>query len=178
MADPYLDYMLDHMRIIYRLRMHSGSHHRDTPPPFYGAEDFLLRFGRAWPAPKLPRKLTGFKRGRMGHCFHNAYALVDAQPHRFRYCEGYAMKIIPVIHAWVIDVDGNVVDPTWKQQEDSRYFGVIYNFDYVRKAVSEAKHYTSMLDNPFSGYPLLSGKHRASDAISPDMNLYLDGRAV
>lgn len=59
----------------------------------------------------------------LGQCYQNAYRLMDNRS--MTYCEGYAAIKglgIPIAHAWVVDSDGFVIDPTWK--DGTEYFGV------------------------------------------------------
>ncbi len=77
--------------------------------------------------------------GRM--CFKNAVrvAMVDKS---LRYCEGLATAIIPTEHAWLLDKDGVVIDPTWcllKERYHPDYFGIVIPVQFA------AKHYASNL---------------------------------
>lgn len=71
----------------------------------------------------------------LGECFHNAYkAMADTE---YMYCEGYAMteKLgMPMAHGWLMDVDGNVIDPTWK--DGYGYFGVVFDTMFMLKFVA------------------------------------------
>jgi len=58
----------------------------------------------------------GFKRGKERMCFMNAYRLAASRGD-LHYVEGYASHLIPTHHAWVVDDDGNVIDPTWPDVE-------------------------------------------------------------
>lgn len=60
-------------------------------------------------------------------CYVNAYLLADRHPERFSYVEGYAIAIIPVQHAWCMDRQGHVIDPTphWGKGKD--YFGIEFS---------------------------------------------------
>lgn len=74
----------------------------------------------------------------LGWCYHNAYkAMADTQ---MRYCEGYAMTsglMMPMAHGWLVDTDGRVVDPTWKDGCD--YFGVVFDTMFLLKTVAKTK---------------------------------------
>jgi hypothetical protein len=73
------------------------------------------------------------KRGPMGECYANATHMALGPP-RMRYVEGYAVNgdfSIPLAHAWNLDEDGLVVDPTWAAGHD--YFGV----EIPRQAIIE-----------------------------------------
>jgi len=79
----------------------------------------LKQYGKSFPIRKS--FLNG--KGRAKECFMNSYRLMDSTG--FTYCEGFATSDalgVALEHAWVIDEDGFVIDPTW---EDGReYFGV------------------------------------------------------
>ena len=59
------------------------------------------------------------------HCFQNALELSLSQP-GLRYVEGMAHRIATVHHAWCVDADDNVVDPTWAKPEDALYCGIAF----------------------------------------------------
>jgi hypothetical protein len=76
-----------------------------------------------------------------GECYANAYALAASET-AYRYCEGYATTKgleIPLAHAWVIDKDLRVIDPTWK--EGHHYFGVVFSPMFMYKTVARTKHH-------------------------------------
>jgi hypothetical protein len=56
-------------------------------------------------------------------CFYNAQmlALTDNSG-QIKYCEGFALKIIPANHAW-IEINGKVVDVTWADKEGKNFHG-------------------------------------------------------
>lgn len=78
-------------------------------------EKFILEFGTEYPNRiDLP---PGVEYGRAKECFTNAFNLaVHDESSRFTYVEGYAYTpgVMACTHAWVIDADGNVIDPTWR----------------------------------------------------------------
>lgn len=114
-------------------------------------EDFVLRNGQSF-----SKSLLKIKRGRMKACFRNAFRLADNSSNEFLYVEGYATSMIdfPVLHAWCLDKDGKVVDPTWKDGKE--YFGVPFNLDYVRRTIFKRKRF-GVIDNFEMGFPLISG---------------------
>jgi hypothetical protein len=78
------------------------------------------------------------KRMPMKQCFENAYRLIITD-HSLTYCEGYiSVYGIPIHHAWVIDINNKVRDPTLRKDNKvpiREYFGVAFNTDYVMKAL-------------------------------------------
>jgi hypothetical protein len=54
--------------------------------------------------------------GKIGECFLNAFNIAQINPETYTYAEGWAMMdgSIPTHHAWVVDAEGHVYDPTWQ----------------------------------------------------------------
>ena len=67
---------------------------------------------------------AGFEMGEMKQCYRNAFLL--ALEKDWDYVEGYATTTelgIPLMHAWCLDSEGRVVDPTWS--DGDAYVGVV-----------------------------------------------------
>lgn len=84
-------------------------------------EDFLLKEGRAFEPVPRPNGITKMADKQ---CFKNCFQLATASRGKYRYAEGYGASIIPVSHAWLVDGEGNAVDPTWRNP-GSAYFGIV-----------------------------------------------------
>ncbi len=88
----------------------------------YGSfEKAILEHGVS--APPKPRP-PNIKRGVPTHCYYNCQQLV-LKYQSLTYVEGYAVPqgfkfLMPINHAWVLDADGKVIDPTWEP------FGICY----------------------------------------------------
>lgn len=95
-----------------------------------------------------------YPKGTIKECFRNAYLL--AVEHNLIYYEGYAMGVIPVLHAWCLDKDFHVIDTTW--ETGTEYFGVFFSIKYVSKVLLERKSY-GVIDNWEMKWPLLRGGH-------------------
>ncbi len=88
----------------------------------------------------LPKR---YQRGWPKHCFANAAKLARRARGKLTYVEGFAVRsdfTWEMHHAWTIDADRRVVDPTWDVPEDACYVGVpipiaTYN-DVVRRGKS------------------------------------------
>lgn len=94
--------------------------------------------------------------GEKGMCFMNSFNLVENKNGSLRYVEGYAYKVcIPMLHAWAIDENNYVYDPTWK--DGKAYYGVTFPLDYVRKIILRRKKW-GVLDCWEIGWPLLTGE--------------------
>lgn len=96
---------------------------------------------------------AGAPSARQGQCYRNAFQLAQLDPDRYTYVEGWAQGIIPVMHAWVVDEDDQVLEPTWRDG-GTAYFGVRFDFDLLCKTALSRRFY-GMLDNPEQKYPLL-----------------------
>lgn len=105
--------------------------------PMYAA---LLEKGRFFQAQTLPAQ---YKVGTPQNCFQDAWKLAMVH-HDLTYCEGEAMNIIPVHHAWCVDKEGRVIDPTWSSIGDTgehAYFGVKIPNDELSKRIMQKKTY-------------------------------------
>jgi hypothetical protein len=106
---------------------------------------FMLQYGRDY---AIGPHTFSLPRGEPKQCFMNATHLALELPH-LTYVEGkIAMMGIPIEHAWCIDEEGVVVDPTLapgikdgSYDRISDYFGVPFRTDYLRKAIFRNKHY-------------------------------------
>ena len=75
-------------------------------------------------------------------CFMNAFHLASANPD-YRYCEGLAVPHsvpLPVDHAWVVDKNNKVLDPTWKDGA-AAYYGIKFKPQYVNTVALRSKMY-------------------------------------
>ena len=101
---------------------------------YNGPDDALARHGRMWPvaADQSPGEavLSVAK-----ECFDNAYRL--ARRSKLRYVEGYALGVIPLKHAWVLNDQDEVIDPTWHKLQlglGTAYYGAVIPLNLMAKA--------------------------------------------
>lgn len=100
-------------------------------------QDFVLKNGRDFKPSQ-----TCWALGNQ-NCFQ--HAAEAAMLHRdFTYCEGYAAGIIPVLHAWLVDTNGLVIETTWEEVGEY-YYGIPFRTDWVRQQLKLKRHY-SMID--------------------------------
>lgn len=122
--------------------------------------DFILKHGKDYdPGPDT------FKGPRMeqGMCYMNCMHRV-LESDNLTYVEGYVTVYgIPIQHAWLVDTEGNLIDPTLANDAQSRvgeYFGVPFSQKYVLVSAKKNGYY-GLLD-PFYNrktlYPLIEGK--------------------
>lgn len=122
--------------------------------------EFIGKNGQAFKPRKLP---TGVERGMPKECYKNALLLAVARSSELIYVEGLALGLIPVQHAWCVDYDGFVVDPTWcggkNPKLGTEYFGVKINTQYAQDAVIKNRMF-GVIEDWRGGFPLLKQSKR------------------
>lgn len=125
----------------------------------YGSyEDFVLKNGREW---TITANSFKGKRAKAKDCYRNAYQLTLGKG--LTYCEGWALHVIPIEHAWCIDDQGNVVDPTWSSGES--YFGVAFKTSAVLRAATETGVY-GLFGDYKRKHPILRGEFGTREDLS------------
>lgn len=120
---------------------------------YSGIHDFVLQHGKPMERIDFPIRLRTPKQ-----CFMNAAHLTLDKRYtrlKFLYCEGFALGVIPVQHAWnLVFVEGKwrVVDPTWERGVE--YFGIAFKTDYLCRALRQQGHY-GLIDAWRDKWPLL-----------------------
>jgi hypothetical protein len=118
--------------------------------------DFLIQHATFFTPCGLPRTLRPMT---LQMCFENAYR-VARRTTAYHYVEGWAVRHIPVQHAWVVDREGNAYDPTWASGSDltvgTTYFGVELSLDEVALSRRSGNH--AVLDDWKRDYPALQGR--------------------
>jgi hypothetical protein len=106
--------------------------------------EFVLAHGQDFKSGPLPSR---FETGRPKKCYGNAVELALREPTLF-YAEGFAMSTrMPIPHAWCVDREGNVYDPTLEKPEDYQFFGVRLISEAVRELMEgELGYYESAID--------------------------------
>ncbi len=128
-------------------------------------ESFELEYGREFEFAPYDDGKWGPK-GALGECFSNAMHLARANPDELVYCEGHCTTIIPMLHAFCVEIaTGKVVDPTWDDKPgdfDGWYWGVPFTEGYVCETALRREYY-GLIDDWSDGYPLVMGEHDVSD---------------
>lgn len=136
----------------YRSKVKAGDWYYAGPP------DFVLQHGEFFEASPLPKPYP-YRRYRSAKaCFRNANKLAFAHD-ELTYVEGYAESEpgFTPLHAWCVNRDGRVIDPTWRNAAEKGvcYLGVRFPFEVVNRLTVKTEVFGSLIDCWEAGYPLL-----------------------
>ena len=141
-----------------------------TPAIAKGPFGLLARHGRTWTPRPLPLP-DDIRPGKLGHCFSTCQ-IIATRMGDYTYCEGYACGIIPTLHAWLADADGNAIDPTWCGAGDwlnwrtmrpptgMEYFGIAIKTEYVIARLVGTETHCPIIDDWANGHPILKAPVR------------------
>ncbi|MDJ0718464.1 MAG: hypothetical protein QNJ54_30270 [Prochloraceae cyanobacterium] len=93
-------------------------------------EELILKIGVDLKAIDLPEDI---ELGMPKSCYWNCQQIIKKQPDLI-YCEGYALikeVPLPFKHAWLINSDKKVIDPTW-ETPGLEYIGIPFNNKWVQ----------------------------------------------
>ena len=116
------------------------------PMNYYRAvPSLILEHGRAW---YIGERTFAGRRATRKQCYMNSYAFADRNP-RMIYVEGWCWKENNYFeHAWCIDPDGQVIDPTLR--EANGYYGIPFRWEYVLATAIKTEVY-GIISNSDSG---------------------------
>jgi hypothetical protein len=123
---------------------------------YSGAEDFVIQNGAQFDVDY--EILNKYPMGEEKQCYKNAFELTLFQDDLI-YVEGFACTVIPTMHAWVVDKNGNVYDPTWRLNTREKkyypigYYGVMFSLRQCWKVMEKSGQY-GMLDAWKADWPL------------------------
>ena len=124
--------------------------------PYISTYDFVLRNGvECIPKAYDSDKYVGIPRIKR-ECFRNAYYLAFREG--LIYVEGFGFNLMVTEHAWCVDEDLNVYDPTWDKPETRAYYGVLFDINYVEMVAAESEVW-GVISNYKQRFPLLTGEH-------------------
>jgi hypothetical protein len=116
--------------------------HKQLRSGLDSVEGFLLPFGEEFSDAYLPDHLEVME-PRM--CFMNCFELAGMMDD-LTYCEGFVLLAslpIPIHHAWCVDEEGRVVEPTITEAlEELTFFGVRLPFGAVNEVVEDTETYS------------------------------------
>lgn len=107
--------------------------------------EFLLANGQEFHGtPWTTFRGSGYRKMAQRRCFENSLRMAIRDP-RLTYYEGFAFSgLIPVHHAWCVDLDGRVVDFTWRKsvqtsypENEWSYFGIGWDVMRIAKWIAE-----------------------------------------
>lgn len=129
-----------------------GTHGHRTKRDYTCLQDFVLKNGRGFKSSNCSAEYR--KHATPRQCFKNAFYLAVARD--FVYVEGYAISIIPTLHAWCYDQKTDkIIDPTWEYRPEIEYIGVPIKTNYVFDMAERAEQY-SVLDAWTINWPIMS----------------------
>lgn len=132
---------------------------------------FVLKHGRRWEAAECDPEFAG---GRPRACYSNSqdmlqYDLRRETPTGLVYVEGIASASFesapcPTLHAWLVDPEGRVVDPTWREADRCTYYGIPFHAGYVLETIGACGP-CPMIDNRMNKWELVRNADVAARAI-------------
>lgn len=121
------------------------------------SEAFVLEHGRLFTTLRAEQPKPGTPK----QCYYNAARMVRRSKGQLIFVEGYALAMIPLPHAWCIDLEGQVVETTWRPTwrplpgDTARvdYYGIPFSTDYLVRSIKRWGQY-SLLDNWRNNWPV------------------------
>jgi len=116
-------------------------------------EALILAYGIPFEERVEPSPLSGEPKSCYKNCYEGLLLHQD-----WHYCEGFATSenlSLALIHAWLVNDRGEVIDPTWVGREKTAYFGVVFERKFVGNMLAQARQY-AILENDYKfDFPLL-----------------------
>jgi hypothetical protein len=127
---------------------------------------FVADNGLLFASQPLPSR---YRIGRPKACYYNSYQMAVRNP-RLTYVEGYATHIIPIMHAWCVDQNGNVHDRTWANGE--HYVGLPIKTSYLKKVIQTRKK----KDGKLASYALLDDWQNRFPLLTLDPKIWFEDK--
>ena len=134
--------LIESMRNMERLRLSLGEN--TVFKPEHTAQALVLQHGQEFKGVSRPDWCV---RGTPKECFKNALHL--SMETGLVYVEGFVFRFLPIMHAWCIDDDGTVIDPTIDDPQDCEYMGIPLTTEFILSVTDESGMY-GILANPGS----------------------------
>ncbi|MBD2629653.1 hypothetical protein [Trichormus variabilis] len=144
---------IDYLITILQQRAELFTKTNKNPDFLYKSVDSLVL---AYGQPFTKQIKSPFK-GEPKSCFKNCYqALYDFS--KLNYCEGFAISNlgIPIIHAWLVNDNLEVIDPTWTGDrfQNCAYFGIVFTEDFVLEMTEKTEKYGILESDYLMDYQL------------------------
>ena len=110
-------------------------------------ERLVLEEGDYWATASVSEQ------GPLGECYRNAYEAATKNP-GWGYVEGFALSVIPIMHAWCVDEEGDAVEVTWETPGDE-YKGIVMDVAEVSATLVETGVWGVMPNDHANGFKLL-----------------------
>lgn len=138
-------------------------------PSYVSLEEFALDFGRGFGYNReLPDDVA---RGEKKQCFMNAAHESLHSYGSLAYVEGFAFSkdlAFKIHHAWVVDEDGSVFDPTWDYAPgNALYFGIPFLDEYVRETLLREGYYGMLSPTEMFNRHLMGLKDQPEEFLHP-----------
>ena len=134
------------------------ANHRNKDFKYQSIEELILTEGQSFTPPRSSKLPKDIRRGRTGECYANCFHnFTDTPKEKYRYCEGFAVGVFPVLHAWLIDSRDRVIDPTW-MIPGTEYFGIEFTRHTVYRMAAKTKFYGIIANNYLDDWSLLKGE--------------------
>lgn len=171
----------NYSKMIRELHSRNG---RDDLPKYVSVEEFTFANGK--PFGENHALHPDIKRGELKQCFTNASIQFMHLGGEFVYVEGIACGKelgFPVHHAWLVDEDGTVYDPTWEYGPgEALYYGVPFADDYMFETMRREEYYGVLAPSGFFNKKLFEGKDGPDRFLHPffidDILQEIEDRAV
>jgi len=132
--------IIDYLRLLTDIADRNAERavaHRTRPTNPHRMVPMLLRQGSFFDPPRTAR-VRGVAKMPDQQCFKNAAKL--AMQEQWLYAEGFASSGHPIHHAWCVNAQGRVVDPTW-ESPGAAYYGLAMRATELARHLSATGRY-------------------------------------
>ncbi len=112
-------------------------------------ERLVLEEGDYWMTASVSKS-----QGPLGECYRNAYEVATENP-GWGYVEGFALSIIPIMHAWCVNEEGDAVEVTW-DTPGKEYKGIVMDIAEASAAIVETGRWGVMPNDYANEFKLLN----------------------